>query len=413
MPKKVLLIVYQFCPKGQIGTRRWSKFAKYLSRNGYEVHVICAKYPYRDKINWCHEVENNPNIIIHRIGPVYPTFLLKPKRDFWVKLFDRIFSRTIFYLDASQHWGTQLIPTAQTLIKKENIQTVIASGGPFMALYHAAKLKNSLPNIRLILDFRDPWSTWLPNRTRFEKWRKKQAEKLEQIMVPQADLSLFTTKQLREQYSEMFPREKERFAVLYNGFDEDDFKDLEVGKPIQPLHFVYAGSLIKERVEAIVAIVTALVELNDSLLYQKLRIKLYGFDYQKPSLGSQALMEAYDHYVSHNGVVSQKEVFRILSENDICLSINAKGHEYLIGAKTFDYMGLQKKIFLLSLPGELSDILQKRGQYVADYDQESIKQALLKVKTDYASQQQEQLADYNPFNYHGLTDQLIHHIEEK
>ena len=85
MSAKILLIVYQFCPKGQIGTRRWSKFAKYLARKGYEVHVICARYPYRDSINWCHEVEGNPRIHIHRIAPWYPTYLLKPERNFTIK----------------------------------------------------------------------------------------------------------------------------------------------------------------------------------------------------------------------------------------------------------------------------------------------------------------------------------------
>ena len=407
MPKKILLIVYQFCPKGQIGTRRWSKFAKYLSRKDMEVHVLCARYPYRDTINWCHEVENNPKIIIHRIAPMYFTYLLKPQRNFWIKLFDRIFSKTVFYLDASQYWGISMLPKAKEIITEQGITTVIASGGPFMALYHAARLKLQLPQLRLILDFRDPWSTWLPNFNFTERRRKKKAEQLEKYTIPKADKTLFTTHQLLNQYAQIFPQEAQKFEVLYNGFDEDDFVDLKMDQT-KPLQIVYAGSLIKERVNAVVAIVKALAKMEDAILRKHLKIHLYGFHYQVPSFDSPELSNQYQHYVQYHGVISQKEVFQVLLQNDICLSINAPGHEHLIGAKTFDYMGLERKIFLISKPGELSEILEEKGQYVADYDEPSIIESLLKMKADFLKPDNFQAkSNYEEFNYHTLTNQLV------
>ncbi len=410
MTKKILLIVYQFCPKGQIGTRRWSKFAKYLANEGYSVHVLCAKYPYRDKINWCHEVEDNPNIIIHRIAPMYPTYLLKPERNFWIKLFDRLFSNTLYYMDMAQHWGWKMIPAAKKLIEKEDLKNVIVSGGPFMTLYHAARLKKTMPQIRLIMDFRDPWSTWLPQRTLPEKVRKKQAAKLEAFSLPLADKVLFTTEQLRSEYAALYPRVKEKFVVLYNGYDEEDFTNLPPAKATTPLQMVYTGSLIKERVDAILSIVEALAVMNDPYLDQQLKINLYGFHYQTPAIEDEKIKALYDQHVEYKGVVSQQEVFRVLQEHDICLSINAKGHENLIGAKTFDYMGLGKKIFLISKPGELSQILTAKTQYVATYSQHSIIQALQKMKEDALAptgSNETGSASYHEFNYKELTKQLI------
>ena len=278
MSQKILLIVYQFCPKGQIGTRRWSKFAKYLAREGYEVHVLCARYPYRDSINWCHEVEGNPQIHIHRIAPWYPTYLLKPERNFSIKLFDRICSHSLFYMDMSQHWGWALVPAAKKLIRREGITKVIASGGPFMALYHTARIKDSLGDqIRLIMDFRDPWSKWLPTNSTFAKFKKRRAEKLEKYAVLRADSSLFTTKQLQLIYEKLVPETKSRYEVLYNGYDPDDFKDRSTPQDLPPLSMVYTGSLIVERVDAVVAIIRALAGIEDEFLHQHLQINLYGF----------------------------------------------------------------------------------------------------------------------------------------
>ena len=88
--------------------------------------------------------------------------------------------------------------------------------------------------------------------------------------------------------------------------------------------------------------------------------------------------------------------------------------KYLIGAKTFDYMGLQKKIFLISRPGELGDILRKRRQYVADYDEQSIRKALLNMKADLERREpQAPTGQYEEFNYHTLTAQLIDIIENE
>ena len=49
----ILIVAYQFYPRGGVGTRRWSKFVKYLSTD-HEVHVLSAKYPYEDKVNFGH-----------------------------------------------------------------------------------------------------------------------------------------------------------------------------------------------------------------------------------------------------------------------------------------------------------------------------------------------------------------------
>ena len=77
MNKNILLLSYVFPPYPGIGGRRWAKFAKYLSRKGYTVHVICAKNPFSDISLWMKDVQNDPNIIVYPISPEYPSILLR------------------------------------------------------------------------------------------------------------------------------------------------------------------------------------------------------------------------------------------------------------------------------------------------------------------------------------------------
>jgi glycosyltransferase involved in cell wall biosynthesis len=407
LSKNILLIAYQFCPKGQIGTRRWSKFAKYLSRRGYTVHVLCAKYPYRDKVNWCHDVENNPKIIIHRIQPAYPIFLLQPKRTFLIKVLDRLFSYSLFYMDAAQRWGSIMRKKAIRLIREENIEQVIVTGGPFTPMYQASKIKKVCPDIQLTIDFRDPWSTWISDKTGWQRFRKRQAEKMEKYAFRLIDKALFTTQQLKEDYAQLYSEAAHKFFVLYNGFDQDDFHHINAKQP-DNFHFVYTGSLTKERAIALKPLIKAMAQSEHPRIKEKMSIHIYGNDFQIPTFSDPVHRELFTNKVKHCGVVSQQELFQLLSEYEFGLSINAPEHANLIGAKTFDYMGLGLKIFLISPDGELKDMLDKQNQYTTNYDVDDIRSCLEKMAKDSETQEQnkDSQPDYSQFDYKVLTNQL-------
>jgi glycosyltransferase involved in cell wall biosynthesis len=411
MPKKILLIAYQFCPKGQIGTRRWSKFAKYLSRTGYEVHVLCARYPYRDQINWCHDVENNPNIKIHRISARYPTYVLRPRRNLWIKLFDRILSKTVYYYDMSQRWGPAMIPAALKLIRSEGIKTVVVTGPPFSPVHQAVKVKEKRPDIFFMIDFRDPWSPWIGQKSLLDKIRRRGGLKQEAAALRAADQLLFTTRNLRKEYLEIYPEHEAKSAVLFNGYDKDDFRHLPENVSVQPFHFVYTGTITRTRAYGLEYLVRAVAELDDDFFRDNMRVNIYGYGYNAPQFAEKELQDLSEKLIQYRGVVSQSEVFEVLQRHEFCLSVNAPEHADLIGAKTFDYMGLGKKIFLISLPGELSDILSQSGQYVATYEVESIKAALLRMKEDHlAGKRSVDPQQFERFEYTRLTEELMGYL---
>ena len=408
---KILLVSYQFCPKGQVGTRRWSKFAKYLAKEGHEIHVICAKYPQKDKVNWCDDVENNPNIIIHRLDAKFPSFILSPNRTFKVKLADRIVKHTTNYLDIAQQWGSVFIPFATKLIQKESIKNVIVTAAPFTPMIFAAQIKEKIPHLNLILDLRDPWNYYLDGEFKaFDRWRKKVAHEREQFAFSKADTVLFISDLFKNQYSERHSNLKEKFEVVHNGFDIDDFKNV-VAEPNYNFKMVYLGSLMSERVEALIEIAKAIHELNDSFINENLKVDLYSDNYVKPELGDVALQATYDRHFHVQKTVPVNEVPIVLSKYEYCLSINSKALANAFGIKTFDYMGLNKKIVLIAPEGDLPKVLRASNQYVADYNITEIKELLLRMKHDSLKKEANTGEHYQEFELENLTNKVMKYLK--
>ncbi len=408
---KILIVAYQFCPRGQVGTRRWSKFAKYLAAKGYEVHVICAKYPNKDKVNWCHDVENNPNIKIHRLPSKYPTFVLSPNRTFKVKLADRILKHSTHYLDIAQQWGKVLIPFAIQLIKKEQIKNVFVTAAPFTPMIFMAQVKKELDdNINLVLDLRDPWEFYLNSgKEWFDNWRKKVAHKNEAFAFDMADKVIFISDLFKKEYTERHPTLAQKFEVVHNGFDIQDFQSVD-SSPISNFQMVYLGSLMTERVEALIVLAKAIHELNDEYINENLKINLYSHNFVRPKLGDSALQATFDRHMLLKETVSVSEVPNILAKHEYCLTINAKAHANAFGVKTFDYMGLNKKIFLIGPEGDLPKVLKAANQYVADYDMENIKTVLLRMKEDAINNIAVSVNQYQQFELEHLTNKLTQFI---
>jgi glycosyltransferase involved in cell wall biosynthesis len=404
---KILIVAYQFCPRGEVGTRRWSKFAKYLANKGYEVHVICAKYANKDKVNWCHDVENHPNIKIHRLPSHYPDFALSPNRTFKVKLADRILKHTTNYLDIGQQWRKTLIPYATKLIIREDIRNVFVTAAPFTPMVFMAQVKQKLSTkINLVLDLRDPWDYYLNSGKKwFDNWRKKVAHENEAYAFQIADKVIFISDLFKQEYTEKHPTLSDKFEVVHNGFDKDDFKDVDTA-PVSNFEMVYLGSLMTERVEALTLLAQAIHELKDDFIDQNLKVNLYSHNFVRPQFSDSALQATFDRHMILKPTVSVSEVPNVMAQHEYCLTINARAHANAFGVKTFDYMGINKKIFLIGPDGDLPKVLKAANQYVADYDIENIKTVLLRMKADAQSEVAVSENLYTSFELGHLTEKI-------
>ena len=118
-----------------------------------------------------------------------------------------------------------------------------------------------------------------------------------------------------------------------------------------------------------------------------------------------------------HGRVSPLEMLRQIKAHPYGLVVLGEVDRGRIAAKTYEYMGQGKPILYVGPPGELADILEEKGQLVAEQSVASIKTALLRLQRDYLEGQtgknSTESTDYQEFSFEHLTDQLVRVLEQQ
>ncbi|MGD9602562.1 MAG: glycosyltransferase [Gammaproteobacteria bacterium] len=207
--RSILIVSYYFPPYRSVyGTQRISKFAKFLSRRGWNITVLSTT-PEPDQIIDDQEIERE-SIAIVRLPQATIRSDLK--------------NRGMFVPDDYFQWESVAAETAVRLIKEKQISLVLSTAPPYTNLVVGtlAARKTGLPHI---VDFRDPWSridfAWVirsPILVRANRWMERMVLQLADRIVSVVDA----------QYLESFLGDdsvevREKTRVITNGFDDEDF----------------------------------------------------------------------------------------------------------------------------------------------------------------------------------------------
>lgn len=396
MPKKptILLFAFKFPPYAGVGSFRWSKISKYLSKKGYKLHVITVKWESIGADNLSTDL-NNSNIIVHRIPSFYP-HNLKHKR-FGDNLSGKIYHFTshmilrglnfLGFEDEAYLWGKNLIPHAERLIKDENIKNVISTGAPFMSNYWAAKLKERNPKINLILDFRDPWSKNIHNVNRLESFKKKsltfdELKKLklfkkrmmafEKFTVNNCDVLVSVTPGVLNGFMNRVENKKVKGVVIRNGHDIDIKEMDQISN--REFNFIYAGSLYG-REKPFSSFLRAVIEILDEI--PDIIIDIYG---KVPN----RILNNYSNLVKKNIIreherVSPEKIKQKIYESFVCLQVNSEYFPESATTKVYEYAALKRPTLSINYGGEVHKMMSEFnfGISVNGYNIRKIKNEIL------------------------------------
>ena len=234
--KKVLIISYYWPPSGGSGVQRWLKFVKYLPNLGWKPIVytpenshfdvqdfdllndipdevetwkrnIWEPYALKDKIFGQKDYSESAGVILNK-GSFKNKFLN------WVR-------GNIFIPDPKIYWVKPSIKYLSNRIKKEGIDYIITTGPPHSMHLIGLGLKEIMPKLKWVADFRDPWSEldMLSEFSLLKRSRLKH-QNFERKVLQNADISLAV--------SESWKNDLERLgssnvAMITNGFDAEDF----------------------------------------------------------------------------------------------------------------------------------------------------------------------------------------------
>lgn len=406
--RNILIITYYFPPNKSVGARRWAKFSKYLQRKGHNVVIICSKNPADSTSPWDNDIEG---LKINTLPTNYPTFLsLTPKN-----IIEKIrYKLTVKYLqlitvgaiyDQTLFWEKQLLPLAHQLIEENEIDTVITNGPPFRLMYYCTKLKKSFPNIKLISDFRDPWTWWYNMGYPHLKGRNKSVEaEMERQVVELSDITFTPNDFMQQILMEKYPKSKNFIKVLPHAYDQDEYPTkLKPKTHTDKLNLIYYGTLYNGLADEYRLFAEALIPFKDEV-----NVDIYSniFDYKD-------IFEAsgLSGMVNYHKTVPMKELARKIHKYDYAIIISPDFTKNNISTKFFEIINFRIPFLFISQPGKASQFISE-NQLGIHLKSSEIKENLESIIAKSRSFKYNKTFDVSPYSFDRQTDNILNFINE-
>jgi glycosyltransferase involved in cell wall biosynthesis len=383
--KKVLVIAYYFPPAGVVGVYRTLKFIKYLPEFGWEPVVLTTangRFPtYDDSL-----LKLVPaNVTVHRCASpeaLNEGFDRPAAQGRARTLGSRIHTR--LYLawnwtvlpDTRVGWVLPALRAARRLIAGHDIRHVYISGSPFSSFLIGALLKRS-GNVRVAIDYRDPWTQNLgyQRRTALHRGIDK---RLERWVVEKSDLIISNTRHNDARMAAEFGagRPRERFIAIHNGFDAEDFAAIGrdrtekftityAGAFYYSIGSSFAGGAGEETMktysplyffEALEAFFARRPDAKASTRVRFMGVLGHGYD---PIIKERGL----EGVVERVGYIAYDEHLRVMQQSDALLLVLSRGEKSRgwIPSKFFQYLGTGNPILAMAPEGEVREILRETG----------------------------------------------------
>lgn len=412
---KLLVICYTFPPYPGIGGRRWAKFAKLLSRKGFEVYVACASNPYaktspwmkdvgQSKINvWAYNFKfekdiKNPNGVTGKIKRrVINGFLNQTKYT----------SSIITSLPNRQIWRS-----IGSRIREHGIGTVITSGDPFL-FYYSSELKKEL-GFKLVLDYRDLWNdhSFYKNKVKLTPTQEKFFQHAENQAVNSCDDIIFVDQHLESVVKKRITSGKAMTHVIPNGYDPEDLLDVIPEKNIRQKTLLFGGSISSDLNPLLLQFLSGFYQLSigQPLLCQKFRIHIYGE--MDETVFHEILQLNLSNVTIERSMASSEEYYKRLAGADAGLVILSEEYRHSFITKFTDYLLYNKFTIALGFQGDFASFVEKHGVglWYSPSNNTGFFEKLFSALEKTAVLNE---AEREKFNLHHLTARLVSEVIKK
>jgi len=394
--KKILIITYYWPPSGGSGVQRWLKFAKYLSRLGWEPCVFTPENPsftIQDK-SLLKDVPDAVEVIKLPIWEPYQLFF-KVQRIFGKKeaghsdlisagkksFFQSVSSwiRGNFFIpDARIFWVNPSVAFLTDFVRSNQIDKVITTGPPHSIHLIGLKLKSKIPGLQWIADFRDPWSEWdLLDTLAMTPWAKARHRSLEHAVLSKADKVITIAPYHVNRFRALGKRKVE---LITNGFDAEDFASI---RHVRNEKFIIRHIGIVDELRDPRPVMVTLKAICDaqSELTDNVRVEFIGNVNSafKSFVTGDAVLSKMTSFV---GQVPHDELLNIYGKTDLQLLVLA--HSAIapgnLPGKFFEYLASGNPILAIGpVEGDAAAVLAetKSGVIHEHTDHEGIKTSML------------------------------------
>ena len=393
----MLIITYYWPPGGGSGVQRWLKFVKYLPTFGWEPYVFTPENPsYSIQDNsLMKDVPDEAEVIHFPIWEPYDFFfklsrifgnrtaakpdeLVSIKKKTLFQVVTTWIRGNVFIPDPRVFWVKPSVKFLTEFLEANNIQTIITTGPPHSLHLIGLKLKKNKLNLRWIADFRDPWSEWgLLDSLLAGKLARKYHKSLETKVLLNADDVITITPFYVRRFQTLGNR---KVHLITNGFDDDDFKSLEI-KRAEKFIIRHVG-IINEKCDP-----RPFMQALELLCRQDPR---FAKDVQVEFIG--AVHPAFRQFVSDSDFLNRVSVFsdniphqelmKMYGSSSMLLLIltGYKDAEGYMPGKLFEYIATGLPVLGVGpVYGDAAALLKETqaGEMVDSYDSARIKKSLL------------------------------------
>jgi len=385
--KKVLIITYYWPPAGGSGVQRWLKFTKYLPKYDWKPIVYTPENPYfevkdealLDDIPFEAEVWKTPIWEPYTLkdklfgkgersqsaGVITNKKSLKNKVLNWVR-------GNVFIPDPKIYWVKPSVKVLLKKIKEEGVEHIVTTGPPHSMHLIGLGLKNAIPTLKWIADFRDPWSELdLLDEFHLSSSSTKKHKDLEKKVLQIADVALTVSETWVEDLKRLGGG---RVELITNGYDAADFEL----KPKTNDKFIIGHYGLLNHLRNPKNLWKALADLCDenSEFNDKLKIHLSG------NVDGEVLaeIEAYPQLkgkLKQLGYLSHAQVLQQYNEADLLLLLlfNSKSGVGNYPGKIFEYFAAEKPILAFGPKGsDTEKLIEKTNTGMSfSYDEKNLK----------------------------------------
>jgi len=390
MKKKVLIVSYYWPPAGGISPLRILKFVKYLRRYDWEPVVVIpenAQYPVYDP-SYARDIP--PELEIHKVPIIEPFELYKKlagrkKNDAqnpvygndtkksWIDPLAIWIRGNFFIPDARALWIKPTVKYISRYLRNHSVDAILTDGPPHTNTVIGMRIARKF-HIPWLADFQDPW-TQVDYYSKFKltPWADRKHRKLEQEVFRTADKITIASPTWAKDLESIGARNVD---VIYYGYDEDDFRD------IQPVHnpalftVTHTGILGEDRKPD--KLFKILKELTEEIPDFARKLKIIFAGKVDTSIGQSIRKYGLETFYEEPGQLPRKEALQLNASADILLlpvnkAPNAKGR---LPGKLYEYLRIGKPILALGpVDSDAASIIRETGagETFAYEDEENIK----------------------------------------
>ncbi|RKY72801.1 MAG: hypothetical protein DRQ24_04230 [Candidatus Latescibacterota bacterium] len=381
---KVLVISYYWPPAGGPGVQRVLSFVKYLPQFGWQPVVLTVKngeYTYWDT-TLAQKVPDNVRVyraMIVEPYDLYRRFTRKQRKARipvavltrqQISLREKIahFARANFFVpDARVGWIPFALKEALKIVQAEKIDLIFTSSPPHTVQLIGMRLmeKSGLP---WVADFRDPWTEirYYCGVKRFTTTVKVDSL-LEKRVLSRANRVIAASPSIADSFREKVS--SGHFCVITNGFDEEDFSDINPIRHPQKFRITYVGNMgATQNPEVLFRTLVALVR-GDSRFCSAFDLLFVGN--VESSVVSTMRRFRLDHLAQIVPYVPHTEALMYMIKSAILLLVIPRTtNNKVIPGKLFEYLRTGRPILCIGpTDGDAAEIIKETGAgSVVDYE---------------------------------------------